>query len=75
MRDRAAAGGHLRRTPAHYVRGARAEAAAHLLTSTALPLAGVARRCGFGTTESMRTAFPDFYGVPPSRFSTTPRSV
>ncbi|GAA2069257.1 hypothetical protein GCM10009801_18620 [Streptomyces albiaxialis] len=57
------------------MRGARAEAAAHLLTSTALPLAGVARRCGFGTTESMRTAFPDFYGVPPSRFSTTPRSV
>ena len=64
---------HLDQSPAHHVRRTRAEAAAHLLTSTTLPLAGVARRCGFGSTENMRAAFLDFYGVPPSRFSTTPR--
>jgi transcriptional regulator GlxA family with amidase domain len=58
----------LGQTPARYVRRARTEAAAQLLASTSLPLAGVAKRCGFATTESLRTAFVSVYGVPPSRF-------
>ncbi|MFE9632728.1 helix-turn-helix transcriptional regulator [Streptomyces sp. NPDC006463] len=36
----------LGQTPAQFVRTARAEAAAQLLVSTALPLASIARRCG-----------------------------
>ncbi|MFC5945612.1 helix-turn-helix domain-containing protein [Micromonospora harpali] len=59
---------HAGSTPAQYVRRARTEAAAHLLTSTALPLAAVARRCGFGSTESLRQAFLTHYAVTPSRF-------
>jgi transcriptional regulator GlxA family with amidase domain len=59
---------HMRETPAQYVRRIRTEAAAHLLASTGLPLAAVARRCGFGSTESLRQAFLDRYGVPPSRY-------
>jgi transcriptional regulator GlxA family with amidase domain len=59
---------YVQRTPAQYVRGVRSEAAAHLLTATGLPLTAVARRCGFGSTESMRQAFLDRYDVPPSRY-------
>ena len=59
---------YMHETPAQYVRRARTEAAAHLLMSTTLPLAAVARRCGFGTTESLRQAFLARYSVPPSRF-------
>lgn len=65
--------GHLHATPAQYVRRVRTEAAAHLLTSTTLPLAAVARRCGFGSTESLRQAFLAHYSVPPSRFRTEHR--
>lgn len=39
----------LGQTPAQFVRTARAEAAAQLLVSTALPLASIARRCGFSS--------------------------
>ncbi|MEV6301409.1 GlxA family transcriptional regulator [Actinoplanes sp. NPDC051861] len=59
---------YVHQTPAQFVRRARTEAAAHLLTSTVLPMAAVARRCGFGSTESMRKAFQDRYGVPPSHY-------
>jgi transcriptional regulator GlxA family with amidase domain len=59
---------YVQETPAQYVRRARTEAAAHLLVSTELPLATVARRCGFGSTESLRQAFRDRYAVPPSRY-------
>jgi transcriptional regulator GlxA family with amidase domain len=59
---------YVQQTPAQYVRRARTEAAAHLLQSTRLPLAAVARRCGFGSTESLRQAFLDRYAVPPSRY-------
>lgn len=59
---------YLHETPAQYVRRARTEAAAHLLTSTELPVAAVGRRCGFGTTESLRQAFLAHYSVPPSRY-------
>lgn len=58
----------VRETPAQYVRRVRTEAAAHLLESTPLPLTAVTRRCGFGSTEALRQAFLDRYGVPPSRY-------
>jgi transcriptional regulator GlxA family with amidase domain len=66
---------YVRETPAQYVRRARTEAAAHLLVSTGLPLAAVARRCGFGSTESLRQAFLDRYAVPPSRYRVAQRAV
>ncbi|MEU2954883.1 GlxA family transcriptional regulator [Streptomyces xanthochromogenes] len=62
---------HLGRTPGRYVRDARTEAAAHLLTSTSLPVAGVAAQCGFRTAETLRQAFVSRYGTPPSRYRAT----
>ncbi|MEO3812100.1 DJ-1/PfpI family protein [Sphaerisporangium sp. B11E5] len=59
---------HLGQTPGRYVRRARTEAAAHLLASTSLPMAAIASRCGFGTAETLRQAFVDRYGIPPSRY-------
>lgn len=58
----------LGQTPARFVRRARAEAAAQLILTTSLPLSRIAQRCGFATTESLRVAFLDTYGVPPSQF-------
>jgi transcriptional regulator GlxA family with amidase domain len=54
---------HLGTTPARAVRGVRTEAAAHLVRSSELPLAAIARRCGFRTPETLRQAFLDHYGV------------
>lgn len=62
---------HLGQTPGRFVRRARTEAAAHLLVSTSLPMAAIAARCGFGTTESLRQNFLDRYGIPPSRYRVT----
>jgi transcriptional regulator GlxA family with amidase domain len=59
---------HLAHTPGRYVRQARTEAAAHLLATTTHPIASVARRCGFGTAETLRQAFIDQYGTAPSRY-------
>ncbi|MER5864133.1 helix-turn-helix domain-containing protein [Kitasatospora sp. NPDC002040] len=61
-------GEHLGRTPARYVRDARLEAAAQLLTGTALPVARVAARCGFRSAETLRQAFTARYAVSPSGF-------
>ncbi|GAA3152503.1 DJ-1/PfpI family protein [Planomonospora alba] len=55
-------------TPGRFVRRARTEAAAHLLASTSLPVAGVAARCGFGSAETLRQAFVARYGISPSRY-------
>ncbi|MFB7462352.1 GlxA family transcriptional regulator [Streptomyces sp. NPDC056224] len=60
----------LGQTPAQFVRTARAEAAAQLLVSTALPLASVARRCGFSSAETMRQVFLERYGTAPSQHRT-----
>lgn len=60
----------LGQTPAQFVRTARAEAASQLLVSTALPLASVARRCGFSSAETMRQVFLDHYGTTPSQHRT-----
>ena len=54
--------------PSHLVRRARAEAAADLLESTALSVTEVASRCGFGSAETLRQVFVEYYGTPPSRF-------
>ncbi|WP_324650210.1 GlxA family transcriptional regulator [Georgenia sp. H159] len=59
---------HTGRTPGRYVRRARVEAAAHLLASTDLTMAAVARRCGLGTSECLRQAFTAEYGLAPSRY-------
>lgn len=59
---------HIGRPPAKYVRETRTEAAAQLLTSTRLPLAAIARRCGFGSAETLRQAFVGRYGIAPSRY-------
>ncbi|MBR8640503.1 GlxA family transcriptional regulator [Streptomyces tuirus] len=62
---------HLGKTPGRFVRDVRLEAAAHLLTSTALPVARVARRCGFRTAETLRQAFVSRYDVSPSHYRAT----
>ncbi|MCI3931308.1 DJ-1/PfpI family protein [Streptomyces sp. AN091965] len=54
---------HLGTTPARAVRAARTEAAAHLVRSSELSLAAIARRCGFGSAQTLRQAFLDAYGV------------
>ncbi|AXB41254.1 AraC family transcriptional regulator [Amycolatopsis albispora] len=54
---------HLGTTPAKAVRATRTEAAAHLAATTDLPLAAIARRCGFGSAATLRHAFLDQYGV------------
>ncbi|MDG4828646.1 GlxA family transcriptional regulator [Solwaraspora sp. WMMD1047] len=59
---------HLGQTPGRAVRHLRVAAAAHLLTSTPLPLPRIAARCGFGSAETLRVAFLQRYGVPPSRY-------
>ncbi|MGH3927818.1 MAG: helix-turn-helix domain-containing protein [Pseudonocardiaceae bacterium] len=46
-------------------------AAAQLLTSTALPTARVAARCGLGSAETLRQAFVARYGISPSRYRAT----
>lgn len=58
-------------TPGRFVRRARTEAAAHLLTGTDLTMEAVASRCGFGTTETLRQAFQSRYGVSPSHYRAT----
>ncbi|WP_353895560.1 GlxA family transcriptional regulator [Glycomyces tritici] len=59
---------HLHTTPSRYVRTVRTEAAARLLETTSLPLAAIARRCGFGSTETLRTAFLDYLDATPSNY-------
>jgi transcriptional regulator GlxA family with amidase domain len=58
-------------TPGRFVRRARTEAAAHLLTTTDLTMEAIASRCGFGTPETMRQAFQSRYGVSPSHYRAT----
>lgn len=59
---------HLGTTPGKYVRTLRAEQAARLLSGTDLPLSAIARRCGFGSTETLRQAFLDHFDTPPSAY-------
>ncbi|MEU1104787.1 GlxA family transcriptional regulator [Streptomyces tibetensis] len=54
---------YLNTTPARAVRVVRTEAAAHLVQSSGLSLAAIARRCGFGSAQTLRQAFWDHYGM------------
>jgi len=63
---------HLGTTPARAVRAARTEAAAHLVRTSGLSMAAIARRCGFGSTETLRQAFRDHYGVTGDRMRRMP---
>jgi transcriptional regulator GlxA family with amidase domain len=55
------------RTPAEHVEGLRTEAACRLLEATDEPIDAVARRCGFGTVETMYRAFRRRHGTTPAR--------
>lgn len=55
-------------TPAVYVEAARIEAARVALDGSREPIESIARRCGFGTVETMRRAFHRRLGVGPSSY-------
>ena len=54
--------------PARYVERLRVEAARRLLEDSRLGVASVARRCGFGSEETLRKTFLRHLGVPPSAY-------
>jgi transcriptional regulator GlxA family with amidase domain len=55
-------------TPGAYVEASRVEAARIALDGTQEPIDAVARRCGFGTIETMRRAFHRRLGVGPGGY-------
>lgn len=55
-------------TAAQTVQRLRLERAASLLVETELPIARIARRSGFGSTETFSRALARAYGLPPARF-------
>ena len=55
-------------TPARYVERVRVDAACRLLETTALTVDVVARRCGFGTAETLRRSFLRTLGIPPTDY-------
>ena len=57
----------LGRSPAEEVRRVRVEAARELVETTALPLAAVARRCGFTDAAHLSRHFARAHGRPPGR--------
>lgn len=63
---------HLGTTPTRAVRTTRTEAAAHLVRTSGLALAAIARRCGFRSPQTLRQAFLDHYGVGGDRIRRMP---
>jgi transcriptional regulator GlxA family with amidase domain len=55
-------------TPARAVERLRVESAQQLLSGSALPLKRIARRCGFGSDETMRKSFQRQLSISPSDF-------
>ena len=55
-------------TPARYVERIRIDAARIELETSTSSLDSIARRCGFGTAESLRRAFQRRVGVPPDAY-------
>lgn len=55
-------------TPGRYVESVRLEAARRRLEDTDESIAGVARACGYGTTETMRRAFLRALAVGPAEY-------
>ncbi|GAB3978222.1 GlxA family transcriptional regulator [Actinoallomurus acanthiterrae] len=61
--------------PAAYVERVRVEAARRALAEGDDPVDAIARRCGFGTAETLRRAFHRHVGVPPSDYRDRFRST
>jgi transcriptional regulator GlxA family with amidase domain len=61
--------------PAAYVERVRVEAARRALAEGDDPVEAIARRCGFGTAETLRRAFHRHVGVPPSDYRDRFRST
>ncbi|NNH73088.1 GlxA family transcriptional regulator [Nocardia uniformis] len=55
-------------TPAQYVERVRVEAAQRLLQTSDDPVAPIARRCGFGSEETMRRVFGKVLGTSPTDY-------
>jgi transcriptional regulator GlxA family with amidase domain len=55
-------------SPGRYVEQVRVETARRLLESEPVTLAVAARRCGFGSAETMRQAFVRRVGTPPDQY-------
>ncbi|MDJ0769883.1 MAG: GlxA family transcriptional regulator [Ilumatobacter sp.] len=55
-------------SPARYVASVRIEAARRLLETTSDTVEAIARRCGFGTDETMRRTFTRRLGVSPDQY-------
>jgi transcriptional regulator GlxA family with amidase domain len=55
-------------SPAAYVERVRVEAAKQALAERDDPLETIARRCGFGTAETLRRTFPRLVGIAPSEY-------
>lgn len=56
-------------TPGRYVERLRVEAARAMLQTSEVPLATVARTCGFGRAETLRRAFHRHLSVSPSEYA------
>jgi transcriptional regulator GlxA family with amidase domain len=61
--------------PGEYVERVRIEAARRALAAGDDPVEVVARRCGFGTAETLRRAFHRHLNVAPSEYRDRFRSV
>jgi transcriptional regulator GlxA family with amidase domain len=61
-------------SPGGYVERVRVEAAQRALAECADPLESIARRCGFGTGETLRRVFHKHLGVSPSDYRSRFRS-
>ncbi|MFE9774788.1 GlxA family transcriptional regulator [Streptomyces sp. NPDC005931] len=61
--------------PAAYVERVRVEAARRALTEGDDPLEAIARRCGFGTAETLRRTFHRRVGIAPSDYRSRFRST
>ena len=64
----------LGRTPAEEIRRLRIARARHLLASTDMPIAKVARACGFASAGYLSTAFRRTFGMSPLEFRRFPTS-
>jgi AraC family transcriptional activator FtrA len=62
-------------TPAAWVREQRVRCAEELLENTGATIASVARRCGFGSTDTLRRHFRRVRGVGPEAYRAAFRSV
>lgn len=65
----------VRMPPAQYVQALRIDAARRMLTDGEQSIERIAARCGFGSTEAMRTAFQRQLAVAPSAFRKRFRST